>query len=222
MELPASPDCQRHGKWSSAEDLQLQQAVESVGEGKWQQVALLVPGRSPIQCLHRWTKRLKPGLVRGPWTVTEDELLKSWVSKHGANSWSACSEQVPGRNGKQCRERWMNSLNPDVKRGEWTGEEDATILRCYQQFGPKWTLIAQSLPGRTDNAIKNRFYASLRKNSPVFTVSSTFKPPAESETAEIRLVLELQQLEMVMSRVKGQMEGLDGEVEQEIDKIAGK
>lgn len=109
----------------------------------------------------------------------------------------------------------MNSLSPDVKRGDWTAEEDATILRLYHQFGPKWTLIAQSLPGRTDNAIKNRFYASLRKNSPALAL-------AGQESEEMRLVLELQQLEMLMSRVKTQMEGLDGEVEQEIDKIAGK
>ena len=36
-------------------------------------------GRTPIQCLHRWTKILKPGLVKGPWTPEEDLLLMEWV-----------------------------------------------------------------------------------------------------------------------------------------------
>jgi hypothetical protein len=210
---------QRHGKWSSAEDSQLKQAVEAIGEGKWQQVAFSVPGRSPIQCLHRWTKRLKPGLVRGPWTVTEDDLLKNWVAKQGANSWSACSAQIPGRNGKQCRERWLNSLSPDVKRGDWSEEEDAIILRCYEQLGPKWTLVAQSLPGRTDNAIKNRFYASLRKNVPNAQLSAP-RGSGSEETAEIKLVMQLQKLEMMMSAVRSQMDGIDGEVEQVIGKQA--
>jgi hypothetical protein len=56
--------------------------------------------RSPIQCLHRWSKILKPGLVKGPWVIEEDEKLLEWVKLNGPEKWSNCSETIPGRSGK--------------------------------------------------------------------------------------------------------------------------
>jgi hypothetical protein len=106
---------------------------------------------------------LKPGLVKGPWTLDEDEKLKEWVKKEGTDKWSACSAYISGRSGKQCRERWFNILRPEVKRGSWSPEEDKLIFRLYHEFGSHWTTIATHLPGRTENSIKNRFYSTLRK-----------------------------------------------------------
>jgi hypothetical protein len=79
-----------------------------------------VGGRSPIQCLHRWTKILKPGLVKGPWTPQEDEKLQAWIKTKGPEKWAECSQFITGRSGKQCRERWLNTLNPKLKKGSWT------------------------------------------------------------------------------------------------------
>jgi len=153
----------KHGRWTEAEDKALESAVNEFGEKNWRLIAEKVSGRSTIQCLHRWSKILKPGLVKGPWTPSEDDLLKKFISEHGPGNWSKCAGLIPGRSGKQCRERWHNALSPEVKKGNWDRSEDALIYQMYLTLGPKWTLIAKYLPGRTENSIKNRFYSHLRK-----------------------------------------------------------
>ncbi len=120
-------------------------------------------GRTAIQCLHRWTKILKPGLRKGPWQEEEDEKLLEWVKNNGPCKWSICAESIQGRSGKQCRERWFNNLNPNVKKGQWTQEEDEAIFRGYLQHSSSWSKIAKNLPGRTENSVKNRFYSTVRK-----------------------------------------------------------
>lgn len=151
------------GKWTGEEDELLRKYVPLYGEKQWRKIAEHIPGRNSIQCLHRWTKILKPGLVKGPWTPEEDGRLLAWVKAEGPTKWAQCAVYIQGRSGKQCRERWLNNLNPDLKKGGWTEEEDEAIFQLYQQYGSSWSKIAKSMPGRTENAIKNRFYSTLRK-----------------------------------------------------------
>lgn len=66
----------KSGKWEPEEDKLLKDAVDNLGAKQWRKIAEHVPGRTSIQCLHRWTKILKPGLVKGSWTKEEDEKLK--------------------------------------------------------------------------------------------------------------------------------------------------
>lgn len=66
----------KSGKWDQEEDEMLKRAVDEHGAKQWRKIAEYVPGRTSIQCLHRWTKILKPGLVKGSWTPEEDEKLK--------------------------------------------------------------------------------------------------------------------------------------------------
>ena len=48
----------------------------------------------------------------------------------------------------QCRERWLNHLDPSLKKGEWSKEEDDILLRAQAKWGNSWTRIAELLPGR--------------------------------------------------------------------------
>jgi len=160
--IPNPPLCKR-GKWSAEEDAALRRGVELFGDKQWKQVAQLIAGRQPIQCLHRWSDILKPGIVKGPWSAGEDAQLWQWVESHGPGKWIMCAQSIPGRTGKQCRERWNNAYSPFLKVGDWTEAEDSLIFEMFTNLGPKWTIIAKKLLGRTANSVKNRFYSVLQR-----------------------------------------------------------
>ncbi|CAN0190293.1 unnamed protein product, partial [Hapterophycus canaliculatus] len=77
--------------------------------------------------------------------------------------WSVVASLLPGRLGKQCRERWFNHLDPSVKKTAWTSREDEVLFNAQTFFGTRWCEIAKFLPGRTENAVKNRYNSSARQ-----------------------------------------------------------
>ncbi|OAY60888.1 hypothetical protein MANES_01G147500v8 [Manihot esculenta] len=106
----------------------------------------------------------KAQINKGAWTREEDERLVAYIQAHGQGSWRTLPKAAGLlRCGKSCRLRWINYLRPDVKRGNFTVEEDELIIELHSLLGNKWSLIAGRLPGRTDNEIKNYWNTHMRR-----------------------------------------------------------
>ncbi|CAN0898528.1 MYB-like transcription factor 4 [Linum grandiflorum] len=93
---------------------------------------------------------------KGAWSREEDERLVSYIKSHGEGGWRS----LPKSAGLL---RWMNYLRPDLKRGNFTFQEDELIIRLHSLLGNKWSVIAGKLPGRTDNEIKNYWNTHLKR-----------------------------------------------------------
>ena len=114
-------------KWSEKEIIKLKNLIKLYNYKDFATISKYIPGTTPEQCPKKWKKILQLEAAKGHWTSQEDKLLIDWVKKNGPNKWTLCSKMIPGRNGKQCREHWNNSLDPNLKKGEWSIEEDYLI-----------------------------------------------------------------------------------------------
>lgn len=132
----AAADGYNTGKWTKDEDASLKQGVAVVGAKNWKRISqeFMFGRRSDVQCLHRWQKVLKPGLTKGAWEKSEDAEIVACIAQ-GINKWSEIAARIPGRLGKQCRERWFNHLDPTLKKTPWTPDEDLLLVELQGKLG---------------------------------------------------------------------------------------
>jgi hypothetical protein len=105
----------------------------------------------------------KPGrLNRRAFSGEEDAKLIELASQSGFLGWHTVAILLPGRSPRQCRERWIEYLRPEITVGPWTDDEDRLLLVQIARHGHRWTHIAQLLRNRSANDVKNRWYSHLQ------------------------------------------------------------
>lgn len=148
-------------KWTREEDEMLISLAEQFNEKHWKEISKRFVKKNSLQCFSRY-KRIRPGIVKGSWKREEDLRIIDLVNKYG-KSWSKISKILGTRNGKQIRDRFINVLDPEIRKGKFTEEEDKKLIQLFRQYGPKWATIAKYYANRTADMIKNRFHSSIKK-----------------------------------------------------------
>ena len=120
-------------------------------------------GISLNQCRYHWLNVMKEITVNGAWTPQEDASLRRRVKVFGAKKWSVIAVLIPGRVGKQCRERWLNHLCGEVNKEPWDSAEDRVLCAHQKRLGNKWSQISKLMNGRSENAVKNRFNSLMNR-----------------------------------------------------------
>ncbi|CAD8189387.1 unnamed protein product [Paramecium octaurelia] len=177
------------GKWVTINKRDLKQ----LNDIDWSSIASMMPRRDAFKCKQKWLQMLKLPLQQAPWTLAEDNLLQKIIyefqTQNKGNKWSQiatalnkANDQQVHRNGKQCRERWNNHLNPNINRNPWQLSEDLDLMCLAKEFGKKWALISKKLKvARSENNVKNRFNCLLRKEK---SNKSGKKDQEESQSEE--------------------------------------
>jgi hypothetical protein len=128
------------------------------------------------------TRSYLPKAKFGP---AEDNLLTGAVRELGTSNWSDIAAAVPGRSGRQCRERWNNSVNPNLNKDPWTSSEDTLLLRKFGELGSKWSVIARFFNQRGKNDVRNRIF--VLQHRPMRTPACPSSCPTECPVSEKKI-----------------------------------
>jgi hypothetical protein len=119
-----------------------------------QRFGLLPNSAGQLYAFRRIHSRLLP---KSKFSAAEDGKLLDLVARFGTTNWIHIASLMETRNPRQCRERYANYLNPDLRQDNWTADEDLLLTQKHQEFGSKWNKIAKFFVNRSDNALRNRW-----------------------------------------------------------------
>ncbi|XP_057452129.1 transcription factor MYB101-like [Lotus japonicus] len=139
------------------------------------------------------------GLRKGLWSIEEDMMLIEYVGRYGVDNWNDVQNNSGLlRCGQSCRLRWLNHLQPGIKKGAISDEEERTIMELHAMFGNKWAQMATQLPGRTDNEIKNFWNCRVKKlekaGLPLYTPEALAKAEVYHQQQKEEQFQQLQQI----------------------------
>ncbi|MBA0632441.1 hypothetical protein Godav_001174 [Gossypium davidsonii] len=127
----------------------------------------------------------QPYLKKGSWSRDEDQKLIAYITRYGIWNWNEMPRFAGlQRSGKSCRLRWVNYLRPNIRRGNFSREEEETIIHLQKTLGNRWSAIAARLPQRTDNDIKNYWNSRLKKRVIVENNNSASSPTETKSSVE--------------------------------------
>jgi Myb-like DNA-binding domain len=145
-------------------DVEMEQDQES--DPPWNDVAANLRDHNAIERLGKGRSTTNNPDVNGKrswfWTPEEDQILTEKLALYG-RKWTKIASHLPGRQGAQCRERYVNRLNPELTKGKWTDDEEAMLIALHQHHGTRWATISKQLPGRCDSDVKNHWYNIMQR-----------------------------------------------------------
>ena len=169
--------------WTKEDDMRLTEIMKKYKNPRdWEPIAKEHGlGKSAKECHERWIRYLKPGVRKGQWTDHEDAIVIEAVttsSEQPFTRWSDLAQQLPGRVGKQIRDRWVNHLNPNINHLPFSRDDDLLLWEGHKQLGKRWVEIATKFfnSTRSENHIKNRWYSASFKKF----IANEFGPDAYS------------------------------------------
>ena len=173
-------------KWTNDEDKKLIEIAMISNERNWKNISTFFKDKTDVQCRSRY-KRIKPGMRKGRWTHEEDNKLLELFKIYG-NNWSKLAKIFNNRTAQQIRNRYINILNPNLNQSKLNKEDDIIIFNLYLKYGSSWKNIQEkAFKHHTPDAIKNRFYSFIKKNTFTGILSINFNKNITESINEIKI-----------------------------------
>ncbi|KAM3147151.1 hypothetical protein pb186bvf_000867 [Paramecium bursaria] len=152
--------------------------LDYIPQHVWQKISQIL--RRPLSSLRKMRQRIQRfNLNKFPWVKEEDEILfnivrysqtvDGQIKSNKQIRWNNVSEELRLctksqhiRSPRQCRERWINNLNPKLNKMPWTQYELKILMEEVEQVGRQWALIAKKL-NRNEHMVKNKYNSIKRQ-----------------------------------------------------------